>query len=502
MRGVAAPCSRRPISVIVAIVSGAPRRVLLAVLVHAAGCCSDGDRGLAPPPGPRLARSCVDAPADASRVAIAGREFCDLAEFAVEPVRGDYHDDDDGFEFDAASFAAEVDAIFAASRPRGWAWALVDANRSAASRVVAAGSGGVAVTGRDAGGEDVPFTTATPSNIGSVTKLVAAIGLVGVYERVVAELPPERRYSLRRLLAVPVFELLPTRWQHRYAADNGLREVTIGQLLLHTSRLVSDERDPDVDDNLEGLARNADDPDLADNKVGYSNINYRLLFLIAGALLDPEGMRAIEVGLADACDDEFDDAYLRAAAVLTREHLESVVFAGVPGGMPATDCDPATFGGAWRRAVAWAYRDGDDVAGATYNSFTTNPGYCSTTGGYYSSADDLGALLHAYHGGLIAAEHRAILEGGSGMGWFVLGQAEVPFGDPELDATGVASLLRKHGAQPIRGTDDVYHASVYKLPYGHYLAVTVNSGYADGSSTSSRTYELVDAFAAAFSLKK
>jgi CubicO group peptidase (beta-lactamase class C family) len=479
-------------------VPGAPRRILLAVLVHAAGCCSDGDRGLAPPPGPRLARSCVEAPADAARVTIAGREFCDLAEFAVEPVRGDYYDDDDGFEFDAAGFAEEVDAALAASRPRGWAWTLIQAHRPPGSRVVAAGSGGVAVTGRDAGA-DVPFTTATPSNIGSVTKLIAAIGVVSVHERVVAELPPERRYSLRRLLAVPVFDLLPTRWQHRYAADNGLREVTIGQLLLHTSRLVSDERDPDVDDNLEGLARNAADPDLGDNSVGYSNINYRLLFLVAGALLDPEGLRAIEERLAGACDDEFDDAYLRAAAVLTRDHLESVLFAGVPGGMPATDCDPATFGTGWSREVAWAYRDGDDAAGATYNSFTTNPGYCSTTGGYYSSADDLGALMHAYHGGLIAPEHRAILEGGSGMGWYVRGQAEVSFAGPDLDATGVVSVLRKHGTQPIRGADDVYHASVYKLPYGHYLALTVNSGYGDGSTTAARTYEFVDAFEAAFS---
>jgi hypothetical protein len=479
-------------------VSSAPQKVLLAALVHAAGCCSDGDRGIVPPPGPRLSRSCVDAPAEAERVTIAGREFCDLEEFAVEPVRGDYHDDDDGFEFDAAGFAGELDAVFAASRPRGWAWTVIQGIRPAGSRVVAAGSGGVAVTGRDAGGADVPFTTTTPSNIGSVTKLVAAIGLVSAYEHVVAELPAERRYGLRRLLAVPVFDLLPTRWQHRYAADNGLRDVTIGQLLLHTSRLVSDERDPDVDDNLEGLARNAADPDLGDNAVGYSNINYRLLFLVAGALLDPEGLRAIEEGLADACDDEFDDRYLRAAAVLTREHLESVMFAGVAGGMPATDCDPATFGAGWRSKVAWAYRDGDDGAGAYYNSFTANPGYCSTTGGYYSSADDLGALMHAYHGGLIAPEHRAILEGGSGMGWFVLGQAEVAFADPELDATGVDSVLRKHGTQPIRGTDDVYHASVYKLPYGHYLAVTVNSGYGDGSTTAARTYEFVDAFEAAF----
>ena len=148
-----------------------------------------------------------------------------------------------------------------------------------------------------------------------------------------------------------------------------------------------------------------------------------------------------------------------------------------------------------------AYRDEDDGAGSTYNSFTANLGYCSTTGGYYGSTEDLGALLHAYHGGLIAREHRTILEGGSGMGWYAQSQPSLPFGDPVLDATGVTSLLRKHGAQPIRGTDNVYRASVFKLPFGHYLALTVNSSYADGSSHSARTYEVVAAFAAAFSLE-
>jgi hypothetical protein len=262
-----------------------------------------------------------------------------------------------------------------------------------------------------------------------------------------------------------------------------------------------DARDRGVDNIIESLEHDSAVADLAENPRRYANINYRLLFVIIGALLDPDGMRAVERDHAEDCDAGFDDAYLRAAAERTREHLESFVFAAVPGAMPATDCDPTTFGADWRARVAWAYRDEDDGAGSTYNSFTANPGYCSTTGGYYGSTEDLGALLHAYHGGLIAREHRTILEGGSGMGWYAQGQPSLPFGDPVLDATGVTSLLRKHGAQPIRGTDNVYRASVFKLPFGHYLALTVNSSYADGSSHSARTYEVVAAFAAAFSLE-
>lgn len=474
----------------------------LVMVLLASGCCSDGDRGIEPPEGLEETASCLDAAADASRVVIAGRVFCDLEAFPVDPIAGDYRDDVvDGYSFDAAEFAAELDAAFTASGPRGYAWTLIQANRPPGSRVVASGSGGLAIAGRDApGGEDIPFTPTTPSNIGSVTKLVAAFGLVSAHEQVVAALPPEERYSLAQLLNVPAFSLLPARWQHRYDTDNGLREVTIAQLLLHTSRLVGAASHPRVDDNIESLEHDVRYADLADNPLGYSNFNYRLLFPIIGVLLDPEGMRDVERRAADRCDDEFDDAYLRAAAVRTRDHLEKVVFAAVPGGMPATDCDPAQLGADWTARIAWAYRDDTDESGSYYNSFTTNPRYCSTTGGYYSSTDDLGALVHAYHNGLISAENRAILEGGTGMGWFVLSQPALLFRDTDLAALGIPSLLRKHGAQPIRDTDDVYRSSVYKLPYGHYLTLNVNSGYSDGSSHSSRTYELVDAFSQAFSL--
>ncbi|MBA3545019.1 MAG: serine hydrolase [Nannocystis sp.] len=468
------------------------------------GCadvCTVGDRGLTPPAGLEESTSCLDADPEATRVVIAGRVFCDLAAFPIAGIVGDYHDDvATGFRFDAARFTAEVDAALTAAGARGYAWTLIQAGRPAASRVVAEGRGGFAVAGADApGGAAIPFTTRTPSNIGSVTKLLAAVGLVRAYERVVADLPPEQRYTLRQLLNVPFFALLPTRWQSRHDTDNGLREVTIGQLLLHTSRLVGAERDRGVDDIIESLAHDSATADLADNPRGYANINYRLLFVLIGALLDPDALRTVERDHADRCDADFDDAYLRAAAVLTRDHLESFVFSAVPGEMPATDCDPATFGADWKARIAWAYRDERDGDGSTYNSFTANPGYCSTTGGYYSSADDLGALLHAYHGGLITPEHRTILEGGSGMGWYAVRRASAPFGDPVLDASGVA-ILRKHGTQPIAGTDDIYRASTYKLPYGHYLALTVNSSYADGSSPGTRGSELAAAFAAAFSL--
>lgn len=473
-------------------------------LASGPGCqdpCTAGDRGVTPPDGPEETESCAVAAPDATRVRIAGRVFCDLAEFPVDPIVGDYHDHASaGFRLDTARFKAALDAIFTAPGPRGYAWTLIQAGRPAESRVIAQGSGGLAVTARDLGAA-IDFTTRTPSNIGSVTKFIAAVGLVHAHERVVAALPPDERYSLRQLLNVPFFALLPARWQQRFDSDNGLREVTIGRLLLHTSRLVGSERDPGVDDIVEGLTHDLGYADLADNPSAYANLNYRLLFVIIAALLDPEGLREVEREHAGRCDAAFDDAYLRAAAVRTRAHLETAVFAAVPGGMPATDCDPTTFGDRYWTRIAWAYRDGRDGAGSTYDSYTTNPGYCSTTGGYYSSTDDLGALLHAYHGGLIAPEHRAILEGGSGMGWHVQAFPRVRFDDLELDATGVTNLLRKHGGQPIAGTDDVYRASVYKLPYGHYLAVLVNSNYADGSTTSARTFEIARAFGDAFSLE-
>jgi len=483
-------------------VAGVAAATALAADWGCADICTAGDRGLVPPAGLETSSSCHEADPGAARVVIAGRVFCDLAELPVAAVVGDYRDDaTTGFRFDAARFTAEFDAALTAAGPRGYAWTLVQAGRPAASRVVAEGQGGLAVAGPDApGGAAIAFTTHTPSNLGSVTKLIAAIGLVSAYERVVAGLPAAERYSLRQLLNVPFFALLPTRWQARYDVDNGLREVTIGQLLLHSSRLVGAERPGGVDAIIESLAHDSASADLADNPRRYANINYRLLFVLIGALLDAEGLRAVERAHAEDCDAEFDDAYLRAAAALTRDHLESAVFAAVPGRMPATDCDPATFGADWKARVAWAYRDANDTRGSTYNSFTANPGYCSTTGGYYSSTDDLGALLHAYHGGLIAPAHRRILEGGSGMGWYNPRPSAAAFGDPALDATG-AAILRKGGAQPIAGTDNVYRAVTYKLPYGHYLALTVNSSYADGSSPGTRSAELVAAFAAAFSLE-
>ena len=475
---------------------------LLQLLVLGCGC-PDLEDPAAPPAGLQETASCRDAP-QGPRVTIAGRSFCGLREAPVDPVLGDYHDEvRDGFELDVDGFTRAMNAALAASGPRGYAWTLVQANRPAAEQVVAAGSGGVAATRGDAGGfADVAFTPATPSNIGSVTKWLAAIGLVHAYERSTRGLPPDERFSFRQLLSAPFFEFLPARWQRRYATDNGLRTVSVGQLLTHTSRLVSVERDRDVEDILESLEYNAGVAALADNQLGYANINYRLLYLVIGALLDPAALRAVEDDGAEQSPCEFDDLYMRTAATITRAHFEGELFAAVPGGMPGTDCDPEAFGGDWAARIAWAYRDQRDGAGSTYNSLRANRGYCSTTGGYYSSSADLAALAHAYHNGLITAPNRAILEGGGGMGWFILGRAPVPFGDPELDAaTMIPGLLRKHGAQPVDGTDDLYQASVYKLPYGHYLALTVNSGYADGSSTTQRTLEVVAAFAAAFTLQ-
>ena len=95
--------------------------------------------------------------------------------------------------------------------------------------------------------------------------MLAAIGFVRAYERVVEELAPAERYSLRQLLNAPFFALLPTRWQSRYDTDNGLREVTIGQLLLHSSRLVGAERDRGVDNIIESLEHDSAVAELAEN---------------------------------------------------------------------------------------------------------------------------------------------------------------------------------------------------------------------------------------------
>ena len=85
------------------------------------GCgevCTVGDRGLTPPDGSEESASCLDADPAAPRVVIAGRVFCDLAEFPVDPVVGDYQDDaTTGFRLDAARFGAELDAAFTAAGP-------------------------------------------------------------------------------------------------------------------------------------------------------------------------------------------------------------------------------------------------------------------------------------------------------------------------------------------------------------------------------------------------
>ncbi|MEZ4448845.1 MAG: serine hydrolase [Nannocystaceae bacterium] len=466
-------------------------------------CCVDHDRASIPE-GVEETASCAGAAADAPAIVVADRRLCGLGEFPVDAILGDYHDDAiDGYTLDADRFTAELDAAFTAARPRGYAWVLVRGSADFDARVIARGSGGLALSAADAGGPAVPFAPETPSNLGSVTKFLAALALVHAHAHAQAGRPEGERASLRALLQVPFVELLPERWQARYAVDNGLADVRVGELLLHTSHLVAAGGDPEVDDIVEGLDHNAGVDALADAPLDYSNLNYRLLYPLIAALLDPQALRAVEREAADRCDQDFDDRYLRAAAAITREHLRGVVLDAVPGAMPATECDPERLGADWERRYARAYRDDADERGHHYNSFRENRGYCSTTGGWFASADDLGALLWSYHNGLlIDDDDRAVLEGGSGMGWFILGRPLLDLGDPALAAeVGGLGVLRKHGAQPIRGEDDVYRASIYKLPYAHYVALVVNSSYGDGSSQGNRTLDVLDAFAAAITVE-
>src|SRR5690606_9472634 len=117
-------------------------------------------------------------------------------------------------------FAAALDGAFAAARPRGHAWILVQGNAAFGEHVVARGGDGLAITAADAGGEAVPFAGATPSNLGSVTKFLAALALVHAHAHTQAGLAEGERVGLRELLQVPLVELFPARWRRRFAADN------------------------------------------------------------------------------------------------------------------------------------------------------------------------------------------------------------------------------------------------------------------------------------------
>lgn len=468
-------------------------------------CCPDGDHPPIPD-GVEVTASCAGAGDEAPARVIAGRRFCGLGEFEVEAVRGDYRDVGEaasaGYTFDAARFTAELDGAFAAASPRGHAWILVQGNAAFGEHVVARGSGGLAITAADAGGEAVPFAGDTPSNLGSVTKFLAALALVHAHEHTQAGRPEAERVGLRELLQVPLVELFPERWRGRFDPDNGLREVRIGELLLHTARIKTVAQVSEVDDILESLEYNAGLASLDENAIGYSNVQSRLLYLVIATMLDPEGLRAIEREDAGRCDDAFDDRYLRRAAAITRAHLRDVMLAAVPGGAPGTECDPRRLGEGWARRLAWAYRDDADERGTYYDSYAQNRGYCSTTGGWFASVDDLGAILWAYHGGgLIGADARAVLEGGSGMGWYIYGRPALTFPDAALEATtAIPGILRKHGAQTVPDTDDTYRASIFKLPFGYYVALLVNSNYADGSIQGQRTVDVMDAFAAAIEI--
>ncbi len=478
------------------------RGLLICGFVVLSGCCA-GD-SLPVSDGAVETESCRMARPDEAGVTFAGRRFCELEPFAVDSVRGQYFDA--GFPaspkvtFDTTVFTNQFEAGFASARPRGYAWVLVQGNATKEDYLVARGQGGVAITARDTGQEAVAFTTKTPSNIGSVTKFLAALAVVHAHQASQAQLPEAERVSLEHFLNVPVWELFPARWRERYDVDNGLREVRVGELLLHTSGLISVNEVSGRDDIIESLDYNATLPDISANVDSYSNINYRLLYVVIATVLEPEALLEVERELADGCDDTFDDRYLREAAAITREHLR-LMLDKAPGSMPATGCNPASLDERGQ-PLAWAYRDDTDDHGAYYDSFEANNGYCSTTGGYFSSAEDLGAMMWAYHQNhLIDGDARQVLEGGTGMGWFVLGQAQLSFSNPDLQAdTAIPSLLRKHGAQPVSDSDgekSVYRASLWKLPFGYYVALVVNSSYSDGSGQGGRTDDVLESFSQA-----
>ena len=358
---------------------------------------------------------------------------------------------------------------------KGYAFAVADRN----GVIQASAAGGWA---QDPADGNVLMSTAIPSGIGSVTKMMSSAALLHLFERRALS-----NTTVAAQLDTPMLGKLPPKWQQQWRGRN-LERVTYRHLMQHQSGF----RDKDCEGkNLEPLEHMAAGAKLED--IGklrcYNNFNIYLLRYLIPAIAYPADAAAIHkkhenLSLEDYTEKLNVEMSLQFERFMRDEFFPRSLNPFVASCRPQKDL-PA-------KGVALGYADKGSRKGAftnTRDEHVAAGDYCPTQGSWYLSAEGLalfGRNLLYTDRWVSPATRRLMFDAASSNERFPWSRA---FAHDGLGKETGQSLWPGHG-----GDQNGYHAALLQLPYGLVGAALVNSSERNSTQIGSA---LIDAVYAA-----
>lgn len=332
-------------------------------------------------------------------------------------------------------------------------------------KIVTEGAGGWARNAIDGG--QMKMTTSTPINVGSLWKFMTGTTMLNIMEHP-GKWSPSKGQSLKSRLDYPIWGLFPSVWYNNM--DNGVRGISIRELLQHRSGFDDDFKGPRTE---LGFLKAG----YLESQAGvreYSNIN----FVMAGHLIPLYENEHINADLnahvqnnnlpTERADDYVQDQLGRRMVEIQRERIWSKMS---PKFSPSCN---ATVD--FKNTAAYGYKSRMDIGKGVLTSSIEKRGHCGGEGGFYLSTRDFANYMaHFSETDLIVSKEardmmfsegmnpndRLVWAGATDKNWRSYNWFEKNF------KMGVIAW----SAGGTEGTNGV----LLRLPQNHYLVLVVNS---------------------------
>ncbi len=316
--------------------------------------------------------------------------------------------------------------------------------------------------GQDPSDGNVRMSTALPSGLGSVSKMLSGSVLLHLFERQALA-----KTSVAAQLDMRIWPQLPPRFRSAYAGK-GWEDVTYRRLLQHRAGVANDRtgcpwQSAESGDTLKNMARGIRPQDVGQRC--YANFNYKLLRFLIPAIAYPQEAAALyqqfdKLELAEY-DSQLEIQMSRLYERFVRDEFLPRADAPIQAG-----CRPIKELGA--KGAAKHYADRADKTGLMLKSAAEElsaSDFCATQGSWFMSAETLAAFGHQ-----LVNTDRWVSDATRRLMWN--NEAR----DDRLPWSSLASTPRL-GAWPTHGgSQGSYRAALVMLPGGHVGAALINSG--------------------------
>jgi CubicO group peptidase (beta-lactamase class C family) len=374
------------------------------------------------------------------------------------------------FHFDSELFHEAIQDSFD-GQVRGFSFAVTDSEG-----IRALSSGGFAQAPGDG---NVPMRTFVYSGVGSVSKMLAGIALLNLFDKHVLS-----DASVQDQLDMKIWDKLPLKWQEAYA-DRNFADTTYRQLLQHRSGFRLDASDLPASSSGHQM-RTMIDLDVLPGDIGvrsYNNFNFTILLFLIPAIAYPDDVAEIHEIFKDLDIVSYSMQINAWYGLLFEQYMQEEIFPRTVDFPITPTCRPVQDLAA--DAYAKHYDSALDTVGEVLNEDGTQ--YCRSQGGWYLTALDLArfARTYAFTNTYIGPTTRASLFDPDAADDRLLYNRLV-------SSTGFAidqSEFAFHG-----GTQEDYRAALVALPYGFFGVGMANS---PEFSSTGVAQALLDAFQAA-----